>query len=128
MNRTCKHCHESYAIGPVGGITRQLLLTYCTEECAVNDGMDPAEARRQFEERVNITNPALPEDYAEQRAARKEIFDRITPELASSALVGIADRITSEDALDQPDELDIIHLRQIADWLEAKQNVKGESK
>ena len=60
----CKNCHEAYAIGSID--TRQLLLTYCTETCAINDGMSAEEAYKQFKERVPV--PVNAEMYLSRKA------------------------------------------------------------
>lgn len=53
MRAVCRNCHESYEIGSIFG-TRQLLLSYCTEVCAVADGMSAEDAHTQFEQRVSL--------------------------------------------------------------------------
>lgn len=59
MYLNCKHCHDQYDIG--SGVTRQLLLTYCTEQCAIADGVSTLDAHTQFEERVPVRQqPAQP--------------------------------------------------------------------
>lgn len=47
---TCKRCQETYAIRDTH--TRQLLVTYCTVECAIADGMNEQEANKQFQQTV----------------------------------------------------------------------------
>ncbi len=47
---TCTHCGTPYQF--TLHRTRQLLLRYCSPPCAIHDGMDPGEAKRQFEEEV----------------------------------------------------------------------------
>lgn len=47
MSMTCKYCKDHYALRKQS-FQRKLLLTYCTETCAVNDGMSTEEAEAQF--------------------------------------------------------------------------------
>lgn len=47
----CKHCQDNYILRKKG-FQRKLLLTYCTEHCAIADGMSKEEAHTQLESTV----------------------------------------------------------------------------
>lgn len=51
--RSCDGCGETYALGGIG-LTRQLMLTYCCESCAIAHGMDAVEAARHMQVRVTL--------------------------------------------------------------------------
>lgn len=73
MNIICKNCHESYSIGSL--MTRKLLLTYCTEKCAIEHGMSEIEVLRQFEERVPV--PSQPQKPLDELAQLRSKYQRI---------------------------------------------------
>lgn len=57
--RSCDGCHETYALAGIAGLTRQLMLAYCCESCAVAHGMSETEAARQMQVRVTLDGVSI---------------------------------------------------------------------
>lgn len=73
-----------------------------------------------------VTKGAIPTQQSNEQ--QQAIFKRMTPELVAFTLRSIAEAIEEVDDIQWQDDVDIIHLRQIADWLENRLQPKETAK